>query len=476
MSEPKGDADSFRAAREGLLAGMLTFWLFAWPGAVMAATSTVGVRQPLSLDHAIQLALQHNPDIKSAQNALRSTEAARRATAGRLYPQIQALSWYQIFPTKRGQLIPGAYFAGVTNQANVFQDQIFNIGLGLDWTLYAGGRLRAAEQGAGSQAMATSYRLERTRQQLMFAVIQTYLGIGVAERSERAVQASIKYLTEAKLNLQEFVKVGKKPRLDLLRVESRLEQTQQLLADTQVALVTLRANLRRLLGLDKPFITDKNVTLETVSALPSMTVALEKALAERPDYLELESEVQAQGAQLRIAEGARLPKIDLSARVWVAHGNRTGGAIRSYESDSEIRLSLSVPLFTGGTLNANVDREQARSNQSEDRLSSLGQQIRQDVVQSYAQLHAAHAKVLAAKAGVNRADEAFRIQRQKSAVGVGTVTDLLDIQAADLSAQTAYYQAQAGVSVARARILLAIGVLKRAAIRVVTFKPKASAF
>lgn len=465
----------------GLLRVALLLLAGVWQAAVAApAASTGEFTHPLSLDHAIQLALDRNPDVHSAQNALQAAEAARRAAVGKLFPQIKALSWYGIYPSQNVLLLPGHMdiptlqdiSAPTTQQSTQkmlgfqraqFQDSVLNVGLGLSWQLYAGGRLKAGVEGARAEAQAADYRINYVRQQLTFAVTQTYLGIGVAERSEQAVQASIKHLTEAKSNLQTFVKVGAKPRLDLLRVEARLEQTRQLLADTQAALVTVRGNLRRLLDLDPsgpplPLVGENAGSGET-PAIPSRPVALDGVLVHRPDYQALQSAVEAQREHLRIAQGARLPEVDLSAKAWEAHGNRTGGPISSWEPDSQIMLSVSIPIFTGGTLRAQVHQQRARLDQMNDRLTSLKQQVRWEVTRAYAELHAAQVKVDAARAGMRSADEAFQVERQKAAVGAGTVTDLLDAQAADLSAQTSFYQAQAGVRVAVARVELAMGVL-----------------
>ncbi len=462
---------------------MALLLLFAgiWQTAVAAPAAWTGeFTHPLSLDQAVQLALQRNSDVHSAENALQAAEAARRAAVGRLFPQIKALSWYGVYPSQDVLLLPGHMdiptqqeISAPTTQQSMqkmldfqkaqFQDSVLNIGLGLSWPLYAGGRLKAGVEGARAEAQAADYQLDYVRQQLTFTVTQTYLGIGVAERSERAVQASIEHLAEAKSNLQTFVKVGAKPRLGLLRVAARLEQTRQLLADTQAALVTVRGNLRRLLDLDPsgpplPLVGEDAVSDEA-PAIPKLSVALNEALARRPDYQALQSTVEAQQARLRIAKGARLPEVDLSANAWEAHGNRTGGPIRSWEPDSQIMLSVSIPLFTGGTLSAQVHQQRAKLNEMDDRLTSLKQQVRWEVTRAYAELHAAQVKVDAARAGVRSADEAFRVERQKAAVGTGTVTDLLDAQAADLSAQTSFYQAQAGVRVAVARVELATGVL-----------------
>ncbi|EQD35834.1 Outer membrane efflux protein, partial [mine drainage metagenome] len=293
-----------------------------WLTAGAAPVTTGEITRPLTLDRAIQLALERNPDVKSAENALQAAEAARRAAVGRLYPQIQALSWYDLFPTQDELLLPGnmkiptlSEVAAPTVQEsmgkmldfqrNEFQDSVFNIGMGLSWPLYAGGRLAAGVRAARADSRAAAYRLSGIRQKLAFAVTQTYLGIGVAKRSEQAVQASVRHLSAAETNLQEFVRVGKRPRLDLLRVQARLEQTRQLLADTQAALVTVRGNLRRLLDLDPSgpplALAAPNGTPDVTLALQPLAAAIHTALLNRPDYRALLSGVEARRAQVSIA-------------------------------------------------------------------------------------------------------------------------------------------------------------------------------
>lgn len=462
---------------------VLLLCIGAWQavGAAVAAMPSADLSgQPLSLDRAIQLALERNPDVRSAENALQAAEAARRAAVGELWPKVEALSWYEAFPQQEGLLLPrhmgvpslseiSAPTAQQTMQdmlnyqRDQFQDWVFNIGVGINWPLYTGGRLTAAVAGARAEAAATDYRLSRIRQQLAFAVTQTYLGVVVAQRTEQAVRASIEHLAEAQSNLQEFVKVGEKPRLALLRVDTRLQQVRQVEADVQTQLVTVQGNLRRLLDLDPSgpplVLADKNGSTFSGSEIQPMTTALDQALTERPDYQAMQEEVKAQTSRLRIAQGARLPEVNLSARAWEAHGNRTGGPIATWEPDSEIMLSVSIPIFTGGTLRAQVHQQRARLDEVKDQLASLKQRVRWEITQAYAGLRAAKAKVQAAQAGMRSADEAFRVEREKVAVGTGTVTDLLDAQAADLLAQTSFYQAQVGVRVASVSLELATGTL-----------------
>lgn len=52
------------------------------------------------------MAIARNPDVRSAQRALEAAEAARRAAVGKLFPQLQALSWYELFPTQPALLLP----------------------------------------------------------------------------------------------------------------------------------------------------------------------------------------------------------------------------------------------------------------------------------------------------------------------------------------------------------------------------------
>lgn len=466
--------------------GLLLLALLITTDRAMANASSLAtvIRQPLSLDQAVHLAVERNPNIKSAQNALQAAEAARLAAVGKLYPQIKALSWYELSPTQNVLPLPGhmaipsmSSLAAPTSQQstaamlnydrNQFQTSIFNIGLGLNWPLYMGGRLEAAVSGAQANTEAARYQLLNVRQQLSYGVVQTYLGIEVDERIKRALHASIRHLSEAKANFQEFVKVGQKPRLDLLRVDTRLEQTRQLQVNLQAALVTLRGNLRRLMNLNP---SGYPLAIAKWSGMPDTTpqveplpipVAIEEALAHRPDYLALQAKVGVQRAQLQIAQGARLPEVNLSAQVWEAHGNNTGSGLpyASWEPDSQIMLTASIPLFTGGTLIAQVNQESALLQERRNRLARLAQRVRQDVVQSTADLHAAIVNVQVARVGMKSADEAFRVEEAKTTVGVGTVTDLLDVQAAELSAQTSFYQAQAEVQMAWARYELTLGVL-----------------
>ena len=80
-----------------------------------------------------------------------------------------------------------------------------------------------------------------------------------------------------------------------------------------------------------------------------------------------------------------------------------------------------------------------------------------DVAQAYVNLETADQKVTAASSEVYNAKEALRLAEGRYRSGVGVFLDVLDSQAALLTANTNLVNAQSGVNVARVALTHAIG-------------------
>lgn len=139
--------------------------------------------------------------------------------------------------------------------------------------------------------------------------------------------------------------------------EGRGRATQQTaLCDLDVkALVALTAidepTLRKKIS-DEPA-PDTSATVLDISSLPAQT------LTQRPDVFIAEREVAAASAEVGSAQAQRYPKLSLSGSIGVA-SFRSGGVTTNLDTWSVGPVSLSLPLFDGGTRKANVTAAEAQ--------------------------------------------------------------------------------------------------------------------
>lgn len=139
--------------------------------------------------------------------------------------------------------------------------------------------------------------------------------------------------------------------------EGRGRATQQsALCDLDVkALVALTAidepALRKKMN-DTPA-PDTSATVLDIASLPAQT------LTQRPDVFIAEREVAAASAEVGNAQAQRYPRLSLSGSIGVA-SFRSGGVTTNMDTWSVGPVSLTLPLFDGGTRKANVTAAEAQ--------------------------------------------------------------------------------------------------------------------
>lgn len=97
---------------------------------------------------------------------------------------------------------------------------------------------------------------------------------------------------------------------------------------------------------------DTSATVLDISSLPAQT------LTQRPDVFIAEREVAAASAEVGNAQAQRYPRLSLSGSIGVA-SFRSAGVTTNLDTWSVGPVSLSLPLFDGGTRKANVTAAEA---------------------------------------------------------------------------------------------------------------------
>ena len=150
--------------------------------------------------------------------------------------------------------------------------------------------------------------------------------------------------------------VGDVTRTDVAQSEARLRLAQAQLQSAQANLIGSRENYVRLVGVAPG-------TLEAPPALPNLPVspdaAVEVALQENPALLAARRTRDATEFDIRTARAGRLPQVGVSVsqnyfNYLGSAGAGTGFNIQQTATTTAGGLSLSLPLFQGGRVAAQV--------------------------------------------------------------------------------------------------------------------------
>lgn len=402
----------------------------------------------LTLAQCVELALQNNPNLAAGQWDVQTAEARRDVAGAGRWPTFSFEGGYQNYNDP--QRLIAARFNG---EAGVFDTTLLRNDLVVRYPLYTGGRISSELAGAEALVQAEAGHLARTREELSYNVTRTVYGLLAQDRVLASLDFSRRALGEQKKRIQSLLEVQKAAKVDLLRIEVRLADLEQTRLREYNNLAILKRQLTNLIGVDLP--SDRLGVAETLSVgeMPTPGADLyEQALAQRPDYHAAKARLEAQRQRIVGARAARLPAVNLVGSV----GERRLGT-GEHDNTRVIGLTVSMLLLDGGRVNARTREEVTALEAQRERLRSLEQLIRLEVESALLDLQASRARIAALEKSMEQGAESLRIERLKYDLGKGSITDVLDAQAALLLVETTHARAIADALIAGARLNFATG-------------------
>jgi outer membrane protein len=190
--------------------------------------------------------------------------------------------------------------------------------------------------------------------------------------------------------------------------------------------------------------------------MPEETVPLDKlvdtALGDRPEYLSLQDHVRSAQELVASARGNFGPALSLNSTL-----SDRGAQLDRLVPNWSVGLGLSVNLFQGLGMAAQLDEAEANLSSALAQVDLERQQIRLEIEQAQLQVNAAAESLIAAEEALNSARERLGLAEGRYQTGVGNIIELGDAQLALTNAAAQKVQADFNVSAARAQLLKTLG-------------------
>lgn len=300
-----------------------------------------------ALNAAIQEALASNLSLQTIWDRLAQAEAIARQEGADLLPSMSLAASASRTRTQTGNITTYASHLHLEAAAG------YEIDL---W-----GRIRSKREAALLDVQAGELDVQAGGVSLSASVASTWYRLAEALAQVR-VLASQRKTNEQVLDLVTLrFQQGQIQAVDVLRQRQLVQSSKGLLALAEQRVESLRHRLAVLLG--KPPKADLDVpdpSLVRPGALPETGVPAEW-MQRRPDVRSAYLAVQAQDRRLASAIAARYPRLSLTA------GLETSGTKTRHLFDNwlaNLAANLAQPLFEGGRLQAEVDRNRARLSQA----------------------------------------------------------------------------------------------------------------
>jgi outer membrane protein len=374
----------------------------------------------LTLDQAVSLALKQNPTaqiaILTAAESVQDSNISRAA----LLPQVN-LNVTDSVERINLQAFLGKKIPGFPEHGGPFQ--VFSAGPGFsapvfDLTLFK--RYQAARE----TATASKSDSLSTREQVILLVVSQYIGTLRAVANVQASQSRVELAQALYDQAADVQKEGVGTGIDTLRANVELQNEKQRLLEAEADRDTSLFGLSRLLNLDPRQAIELGDSLSFFETpQPDALASIESALGERQEWKALQERLKAAGLEKKASQYSRLPKVDFTGN-WAYEGSSSTTGIPTYN----YQAGVSVPLFTGGRIHAEIVKADLEIQKLQQQRDDLRNQIALDVKTALINLDSARNQVAVANLGVQLSKEEVGQARDRFKAGVANNIEVIQAQ------------------------------------------------
>jgi outer membrane protein TolC len=415
---------------------------------------STGTTIKLSLQDAIGRGLRYNLGLVESEHASTDVRADRLRALSVLLPQVSATAKaaydsisYQEIGLKLPP-IPGLPALPATSGAFGYQD----VRVAVSQRLFDR-ELRERYQARKQDEHASALSLKDAQDVVVLAVGTAYFQVVASAARVETARAQLAAAEEFDQLTANRVKSEVSPEIESLRAQVEHQSTEQRLTNVTNQLEIDKLTFARITGLaiDQQFeLTDTPSKIR----LAEMTLdgATAEALHSRSDLASAEAAVHAAESTLRAERAQRLPVLSVDAN-YGGGGRNVGGLNAVYE----IAGTISVPLYTGGRISADIGQAQADLDRRRAEYEDLRGRIGYDVRVAWLNVSASDSSVQVAEKNRTLAERALAQSRDRYINGVTNYLEVVQAQEEVAAANENYIQSLYSLNVASISLARAMG-------------------
>jgi len=388
----------------------------------------------ITLDEAIQMALEHNHNLLAARTATQQSEAEE--TTANLRPNPVLLGDAQFLPIFNWDQFNATY---IGNSAQ------FDLGVGY---LFERGKKRQHRlEAAKDQTAVTRSTVADTERTLTFQVASQFIGVQLAESTLDLAERNLQSFQDTVNISQARYTAGDISKDDFLKIELQLLQFQMDDSEGRLAKAQALSNLRQLLGYDS-IPTDYDVAgdLEYQPLHAKLEDLQAKALGSRPDLRAAQQSVTAANSQYQLEKA--IAKVDITGQVNYTHISDLNTA--------SFFGSLQIPIFNRNQ--GEIARARFAITQAQELEKAASDQVLTDVRDAYEGFQSNDEIIRLYRSGyLDEAKEDRDISEYSYRRGAARLLDFLDAERSYRAIQLGYRQALASYTTALEQLREAVG-------------------
>ena len=410
------------------------------------ALSPIHAETPkFSLHDCIDIALKNQPAIRAAQENVNAGRGRETQAVSPFLPQLIASTGYS-----ESYALGGAFGNSITKS--------YTTTLSVNQILYDFGKTGNALDAARWGTLSSQRDMDRTIQDVVLNVKQAYYALLAAKKLVLVAQKTIEQTESHLKQAMAFYRAGTKPRYDVTRAEVEVNNAKLGMINAKNGVRIRTITLNNAIGIEPGKETEIDDTLPPASAVPTLEMAQEETLRNRPEILKAEADIEAAKYRVQAEAANYYPTVSANGAYNWSTGTAEMGPFKGDLLNSwNAGVMLTVPLFQGGLTRGKVSEARANMLAMEAQRDAIRQSILLEVNQSYADMESAKIRIEVMESSLQKARENLEIAQGRYEAGFGPYIEVTDAQLSAVNAETDYIQAKYDYYLAAARLLKAMG-------------------
>ena len=443
-----------------ILVGFLTLLPLVLPAVERSVSGETVLT--LSLDEAVATGLDRNRDLEIAR--LDRDIAGQKVCEARadMLPQLDA--GFDYTRTLEPSII---YFpdvqSGNLNQLiplEVSLDNAMSASLSLTQPLLDLGAIAGIRASTIVKKISMeSYR--KVKAEVISNIKTSYYNVLIAAEQVRILEQSIARWETALRDSRALFKEGVAADIDTLKAFLSVENIRPDLIEAENHAVVVKTRFKNIIGLDllQNVILSDSLVYQQGEYPRDVSAAYAEALAARPEVRQLELQVEAEAQNVSKTRAGRFPTVTAVGQLQAQTQFEDGVAIEDtdWPVTSYIGAQVSLPLFTGCRISAQVEQAKLGRLQSIARFEDLKADIRAEVEMKLSDLEESRKRIDVQDRTIRTAERSYEITLLRFQEGVGSQLELSDAELQLNKAKTNYLQAVYDYLIARVECDKALG-------------------
>lgn len=382
---------------------------------------------PISLNSAIQLALDKNTNIVTANYQFNTAEFALKEAKGNFLPKLYLNANYNRNIDRQVIFLPENF--GIENRATKLgSDNEFRSSLNLSLPLYS--KYNFANKYLAETTFKFQNEVSRgVKQSVVNSTKKAYLNCLIVQEVIKVQQNSLENAQENLRNIQQRYQRGTLTDYDLASAKVQVALAKNNLLEAQSNSIPAINNLKLLLGLKNENVIKLTAPLSLLEEELVLEDSANQPLEKNSKLKQLEIAVQQKENQLKLTQSAYYPTLDAIGNYhYQAQADDFDVLNYDWVNTSLVGLQLQLSIFNGTITKNKVEQAKIAKKIAEEEKEYTTREYLMRQIELLSMLDFYKQKIEVQKESMALTSEALTLSRKRYRFGVGTFIEINDAE------------------------------------------------